>query len=665
MKKKYILLLVTFLVTSISFSQITELYFSKYGEGSSNNKFIEIYNGTDSAISLDNYAFPVVSNAPTIVGEYEFWNTFTPGAIIASGDVYIIAHSSADPLILEEADMTFDFLSNGDDGMALVKGGTWNDANNNEVIDAGEMTDFVALDWIGDWNGDPGSGWEVAGVANGTQNHTLIRKSSVCGPNPSWDDARGTNANDSEWIVNAINSGWDLLGSYTGCQSEPALTISYPTDASTISATNSVDVVFSAENFVIGNPGGANVNGHLHYSTDGGVNWSMHYTNDPVTMAVTPGDTYTMMMKLVDDNHSDLVPPVTAQTTFTVELPCDLFLDAIETNCESTSTYIATVAFTGGGTSQYNVQSTAGTIGGDDPSSTAIGTISISGIPAGTNITLTVVGDVSTSSCDLTRNVTSPSCIPATCAGVGSIIVTEIMKNPSAVGDSDGEYFEVYNTTNSDIDMVGWDIKDADGQSHTITSSVVISANSYAVFGTNADTSVNNGITVDYQYSNFNLSNGSDEVIIECTGTVIDAVYYTDADFPDTAGVSMELSINAMSNTANDNGENWCNATMAINNSTDMGTPGEVNACNTASLNSNEIEGFSIYPNPTTNIINVNTLSNNSKKVELFSIIGKRIYLNNIIDNNFSINVSKFNIGLYILKVSEGNKTSIKKVVIK
>ena len=38
---------------------------------------------------------------------------------------------------------------------------------------------FVILDWVGDWNGDPGSGWDVAGVSNGTKDHTLVRKCGI------------------------------------------------------------------------------------------------------------------------------------------------------------------------------------------------------------------------------------------------------------------------------------------------------------------------------------------------------------------------------------------------------------------------------------------------------------------------------------------------------
>jgi len=175
------------------------LFFSGYAEGSSNHKFMEIYNPTDADIDLTGYAFPNVSNAPSVPGEYEYWNAFPEGAVIAAGDVYVIAHGSADPSILAEADHTFTYLSNGDDGFMLVMG---------------TETDFIMIDAIGDWNGDPGSGWEVAGVANGTQNHSLIRKSDVTSGNGGdWAASAGTNADDSEWIV-LDQDDWTGLGSH-------------------------------------------------------------------------------------------------------------------------------------------------------------------------------------------------------------------------------------------------------------------------------------------------------------------------------------------------------------------------------------------------------------------------------------------------------------------
>ena len=147
-----------------SWAQCENLFFSEAAEGSSNNKYLEIYNPTSAVVDLSGYAFPSVSNAPSTPGVYEFWNAFPEGASVAPGDVYIIAHPSADAVIGAEADHTFTFLSNGDDGFMLVQG---------------DETSFVQIDAVGDWNGDPGSGWEVAGVANGTKDHTIVRKSSV------------------------------------------------------------------------------------------------------------------------------------------------------------------------------------------------------------------------------------------------------------------------------------------------------------------------------------------------------------------------------------------------------------------------------------------------------------------------------------------------------
>ena len=162
------------------------LFFSQYNEGSSNNKMIEIFNPTDATINLDDYAFPNVGNDPTVVGEYEFWNTFTTGATIAPGETYVITHGDAVAELLDHADQTFTYLSNGDDGFALVKG---------------TESSFEVIDWIGDWNGDPGDGWDVAGITAATKDHTLYRKAHVMMGNKDWAASAGTNAEDSEWIV--------------------------------------------------------------------------------------------------------------------------------------------------------------------------------------------------------------------------------------------------------------------------------------------------------------------------------------------------------------------------------------------------------------------------------------------------------------------------------
>ena len=100
-----------------------DLFFSEYGEGNSNNKYLEIYNSTANPVDLSSYGITRVSNDPTLLGFMNIGLDFDSGAVILANDVYIVAHPSADSVILAQADMTYSALSNGDDGFALVYGG--------------------------------------------------------------------------------------------------------------------------------------------------------------------------------------------------------------------------------------------------------------------------------------------------------------------------------------------------------------------------------------------------------------------------------------------------------------------------------------------------------------------------------------------------------------
>ena len=189
---------IIFMFFSISFSQV---FFSEYAEGSSNHKYLEIYNGTAQNIDLTNYAFPNATNGADIDGTYDYWNVFSEGASVLPGDVYVICHGSADDFIQAECDQNHTYLSNGDDGFCLVEG---------------TESSFNIIDCIGTWGStDPGNGWDVAGVTDATKDHTLVRKSSVLSGNlGNWSSSAGTSTDDSEWIVYEQNT-WDYLGSHS------------------------------------------------------------------------------------------------------------------------------------------------------------------------------------------------------------------------------------------------------------------------------------------------------------------------------------------------------------------------------------------------------------------------------------------------------------------
>ena len=188
----------------------SEPFIAEIAEGSSNNKYIEIFNPTGAAISLDGYYFGSVSNSPATPGQYDHYNPFNTGATVGSGDVYVVCHGSADAAILAECDEpSWTYLSNGDDAYCLLKGDT---------------TTYDAIDCVGDFQGDPGSGWPVCGVAAATQDKTLVRKADadfsaataagVGVTNPTQAIWTYTSVTDCQWDIYDQNT-WTYLGSHT------------------------------------------------------------------------------------------------------------------------------------------------------------------------------------------------------------------------------------------------------------------------------------------------------------------------------------------------------------------------------------------------------------------------------------------------------------------
>ena len=170
------------LILASGFIFTQTLFISEAAEGSSNNKYLEIFNAGDSEVDLSAYSLSSCSNGCDTDGEWDYPDnvTFEAGTILAAGDVYVVCHGSASDAIQAECDQTFTNLSNGDDLFALTSAGGG-----------------AAIDQVGAMGGDPGSGWEVCGESNATKDHTLVRKSSVTAGNAGdWDVSAGTNADD-------------------------------------------------------------------------------------------------------------------------------------------------------------------------------------------------------------------------------------------------------------------------------------------------------------------------------------------------------------------------------------------------------------------------------------------------------------------------------------
>lgn len=266
-----------------------------------------------------------------------------------------------------------------------------------------------------------------------------------------------------------------------------------------------------------------------------------------------------------------------------------------------------------------------------------------------------------TGATDDTLSITGSVFASANCAPAGSIIITEIMQNPTAAPDATGEYFELYNTTSNDIDIESWIIRDNGTESHVISTSVIVPAGGYILLARSA--TANGGLTPNYIYgTDITLGNSDDEVIIVCGNTLIDAVEYDGGpNFPDPIGASMELSTSTLDGASNDIGSNWGTATT-VYGAGDFGTPG---AANDFTLSNNSVNSlqFSLYPNPVTNgQLNINASNGGSFDIEIYSTLGQKMIDVKSVTN--TINVDRLNTGLYLVKITQGDATQTRKLIV-
>ena len=187
MKKIYsivVLLLSSVLVSA----QCSDLFFSEYSEGSSNNKYLEVYNPSGSSIDLSNYSICVIGNG----GQYT--NTFQLYGTLGSDKVFVVSTDQSDAAsILSKADTALSYPSivhfSGDDAVCLLSG-----TDTIDVIGVRRVRET--------WTVGTGS----------TKDHTLVRKANVSAGETDWTKAV------EQWDVYPQNT-WSYLGSTTSdCQ---------------------------------------------------------------------------------------------------------------------------------------------------------------------------------------------------------------------------------------------------------------------------------------------------------------------------------------------------------------------------------------------------------------------------------------------------------------
>lgn len=172
-----------------------DLIISEYIEGSSNNKYVEIYNGTGASVDLSDYEYRAFNNGASSLSA-----SISLSGNLAHGATYLLANNQA---VL--AGVTVDVSSsaigfNGDDAFAIYKKST-----------------ASYVDIFGRIGNDPGTSWTSADPSRTTVDKTLRRKSTVIAGvtnNPAGTGPTAFTTLGTEWEQYDLDTANDL-GSHT------------------------------------------------------------------------------------------------------------------------------------------------------------------------------------------------------------------------------------------------------------------------------------------------------------------------------------------------------------------------------------------------------------------------------------------------------------------
>ena len=302
MKKIYVLLF-TFLMTAASFGQdlvITGIIDGPLPGGLP--KGLELYVVNDIA-DLSVYGLERAGNGGSSTGAQTY--TFPADAKTAGEYIYL---GTETPLFNQYLGInptyevtTGELNNNGDDTVILYSNGAISDLIGEIGVD-GSGTAWEYLD-----------GWAY--------------RNDGFGPNATFTS--------SEWTFSGANAldGCDLaddtginadcgsvypLGTYNPVGStDPSITITSPSEGTVFPpGTTSVNLSIFVQNFVVDAVNDGN-DGHIHWTVNAAAQ-PMKYDVLDETINVTDGGTYTVFMKLVDDNHQDIAPAVNATVNFSV-----------------------------------------------------------------------------------------------------------------------------------------------------------------------------------------------------------------------------------------------------------------------------------------------------------------------------------------------------------
>jgi hypothetical protein len=167
-----------------------DLIISEYVEGSSYNKYVEIYNAGINAADLSKYVMKLYKSGAAVPSDTTKLDKLTGASSLPPDSTIVIRYSRAAltlPIgVTAYVSSVCNF--NGDDAITIEKDGT-------------------VIDVFGEVGIDPGSSWTIAGSTTAAVDKTVRRKSNVTKGNTNW-----TSSSSTEWDVITATDDVSNLG---------------------------------------------------------------------------------------------------------------------------------------------------------------------------------------------------------------------------------------------------------------------------------------------------------------------------------------------------------------------------------------------------------------------------------------------------------------------
>lgn len=323
MKKNYFIFTLLLFLGVYSFAQpCSELFISEYVEGSSNNKYIEIYNPTSAAVTLtSNYDLQIYFNGSATAG-----STIALTGVISANGVFVIENSS-ESLGVAADQQSGALTFNGNDAIVL-RNGTTN------------------IDIIGQIGFDPGSQWTGSVCTEGTGEGTLVRNASVQSGDTNGADAFDP---DTEWTCFAQDTVINLGSHSSSCVASSEIQIQLPVstdvacgftyDFGTQTLGTSTDVVFR-----ILNSGSADLD-VTNITFTSGIDFAQ-VAPPPLPFTLTPGNFQDITVRFSPTSLGSFSDTITITNTDGDESTCAINFQGTSTSsCGTTTTIIAAQDF--------------------------------------------------------------------------------------------------------------------------------------------------------------------------------------------------------------------------------------------------------------------------------------------------------------------------------